>query len=114
MGRTIFHRYSISDLNATSTRAGRETVSENDNAPIVFCAERLTIEMIRLPAINGTFSMSNDLRSLNDETLPRGYQSSSRRTAGTLTAMVLLDKARIKKTSDRKYCPFRHEPGVAA
>jgi hypothetical protein len=56
---------------------------------------------IRLRAKKGSFFIKEVLNVLREVILLKGYQSKSRSTAGRLTAMGLLRRARMKKKMER-------------
>jgi hypothetical protein len=81
-----------------------------DISPIVdialFWARTVMTDDARLIAKNGSFSISIDRNAFRDGILFKGYQSKISRTTGRVTAMGLLNKARIKKARVSRYCLF--------
>ena len=101
MGIAIFQRYAIRDLAATSARVDSR-ISSNMASPDR-CARIVNIEERRLNAKKGTFP-KNAVRNVpGDWILLKGNQSRTSRTKGSETAMGLLNKARMKNPSARRY-----------
>ncbi len=98
----IFQIYSIRDLPPTSRRVGNAANSIGVKASCVFAASIVSSDETKLNAIKGIFSMIAAKKALKDRILPKGYQSSMIRTAGRLTAIGLLNKARMKNTNDKR------------
>jgi hypothetical protein len=70
-----------------------------------------------LNARNGSFSESAEARFFNERNLLKGYQSNSKKTTGRVIATGLLDRARTKKPSDRRYRRLKYhllEPSAGA
>jgi len=72
-------------------------------APPAFWARIVSTDEIRLNPINGSLSASAERNVSIDWIRLNGYQSKINRTAGRLTAIGLLNKARIKKPKEKRY-----------
>jgi hypothetical protein len=71
-------------------------------APPSFCARKVSTDDITLNKIKGTFSANAARKLISDVIRLKGFQSMIRRTTGRLTAMGLLNRARMKNPRERR------------
>ena len=64
-------------------------------------ARTVSIDETILRLINGSFPIREVLNVLKEVILLRGYQSKISNTTGRLTAIGLLNRARVKKQSEK-------------
>jgi hypothetical protein len=71
-------------------------------APPAFCARIVRIDEPILSAINGALLITAFRNVFRDRIFSKGYQSKISKTSGRLTAIGLLNRARVKKRREKR------------